>query len=329
MRQKIIIVFSVSLLLLAVFLIARDLFKSPLKEPLVACCGDDLIALKKFDTTLVGYYRNSVIETGLINLSGITIGEDNNILLTGSGRIIIFNASGVLLEEIPVASASSCITTGHNSIYIGTGAGIARYSLDDGSITRWGDEKSNGYITSVAVNDNYLYAADAGRKIIHKYDPDGTLVQQIGIKDTITNAPGFIVPSPYFDIAFGGFSDLWAANTGRLRVEMYSVSGFIRADWGKSAYEPGGFSGCCNPAHLAILPDGCFVTYEKGIDHIKVFDQGGQFICFVGGAGSFRGNPDFSLGINNLVKDIAAGSDGKIYILDAYNRINIFEKKDL
>ncbi len=87
------------------------------------------------------------------------------------------------------------------------------------------------------------------------------------------------------------------------------------------------FTGCCNPAHFALLPDGSFVTYEKGNDKIKVFDHTGKFHAFVAGAGSFKGNPDFLLGRNNLVKDIATDQSGRIYILDAYNRINIFKKK--
>jgi hypothetical protein len=103
----------------------------------------------------------------------------------------------------------------------------------------------------------------------------------------------------------------------------------MQSAWGKPSSENDGFTGCCNPAHMAILPDGSFVTYEKGTDKIKVFDPTGSFLCLVGGAGSFKGKSDFQLGNINLVKDIATGTDGSIYVLDCYNRINVFKKKDI
>jgi hypothetical protein len=327
MRQRIIIAFSVILLLLAVFLIARDLFrKSPLPS-VVSSPGDDLTTLKRFDTTLTGYVRIRVIETGLINLSGIAVNYDSSIVLCGNGTVILLDKIGRQQESIRIGSVASCIAAAGNDLLIGTGSGISHYDIKARSLTRWNYSYADGYFTSIALNGNKVYAADASRKLIIIFDLSGNFIQEIGKKNTTTEAPGFILPSLYFDIAFGGFNDLWVGNTGRLRVEHYTENGYFEYAWGNASYEPNGFSGCCNPAHIAILPDGCFVTYEKGIDHIKLFDQTGKFLCYVGGAGSFRGNADFNLGKNNLVKDIAAGPDSNIYILDAYNRINVFQKK--
>jgi hypothetical protein len=80
---------------------------------------------------------------------------------------------------------------------------------------------------------------------------------------------------------------------------------------------------------MALLPDGSFVTYEKGVDKVKVFDPAGQFKSFVAGAGSFKGETDFQLGpYKNLVKDLATDKTGLVYILDAYDRICILKKSD-
>jgi hypothetical protein len=44
-----------------------------------------------------------------------------------------------------------------------------------------------------------------------------------------------------------------------------------------------GFCGCCNPSSFARLPDGRFVTSEKGLVRIKVYDAKGKFLGLVAG----------------------------------------------
>jgi hypothetical protein len=222
---------------------------------------------------------------------------------------------------------ASCIAVKNNNVYIGTGARLSGYSMKGDLLNIWKPLNANGYITSIATDDDYLYAADAMNKRILKYSYNGGPAMEFGKKDSITRAPGFIIPSLYFDIACGGFNDVWVVNPGWLHLENYTNTGYFRSSWGKASFENNGFTGCCNPAHMALLPDGSFVTYEKGVDKIKVFDPAGQFICLVAGAGSFKGNADFQLGNNNLVKDMATDDKGLIYILDAYNQVSIFKKK--
>jgi hypothetical protein len=326
MRQKITIGFAVILLLLAVYLIARDLFRHAPSFTSTACCGDENTELKQIDSTLLGYKRTVCFETGLHNLSGIAVNGKRQIYVCGERQVSIFDSTGNKQGGFVTDSVNSCIALNGNHIYLGMGARVACYDTGGYLYAIWNPYNSHGYITSIAAGNDYIYAADAMNKRILKYMPDGVLVLNFGKKDSLTGAPGFVIPSLYFDIAKGGFNDLWIVNPGRLEIENYTFSGTMRTAWGKAAFEDNGFVGCCNPAHIALLPDGSFVTYEKGIDKIKVFDPMGQFRCLVAGAGSFKGRSDFQLGNNNLVKDLTTGADGTIYILDAYNRVNIFKK---
>ena len=328
MRQKITITISVLLLLLAVYLIARDLFRKPAELTNASYCIDDISVLKQIDTALVGYSRVATISTGVNDLTGIAVNEENRVFACGNRRVVIFDSTGKTYGGFPVDTIPSCIALNGPDIYLGLGSGIACFSSNGKKISQWKPVGTDGYITSVAFNEGYVYAADAVRKIILKYSPDCKLIHEIGKRDTLTGAIGFVIPSMYFDISFGAFSDLWAVNPGRLRIENYTTDGHYQSGWGTAASENSGFTGCCNPAHFSKLPDGGFVTYEKGVDKIKVFDPTGGFICFVAGADSFKGDTDFQLN-GNLVKDMAVGNDGLIYILDAYSQINIFRKKDL
>ncbi|HKK41707.1 MAG TPA: hypothetical protein VJ963_04795 [Bacteroidales bacterium] len=328
MKQKIIIGFAVALLLLTVYMIARDLIHGSASFTKSTCCGDDYTDLKKIDTSLVDYFQSGTVETGLNGLTGIAVGEDGYIYTCGNKTITVFDTSGSVSSSFPVDNRATCIAIGEKGIYVGQGPSVSVYSFRGLKEQEMKPYNPRGYITSVAVNGSFVYLADAVSKRILKYSTDGKLEQVIGAKDSITGNPGFVIPSMYFDIAFGSFNDLWAVNPGRLQIENYTTSGYMQSEWGKASFENGGFTGCCNPAHIALLPNGNFVTYEKGIDKIKVFDPTGTFVCLVAGAGSFKGNTDFQLGNNNLIKDIAAGNDGRIYVLDAYNQIVIFRKKD-
>ena len=318
-----------ALLLLALFLIARDLFrKSPSALP-ASCCNDEYAELKQIDTALLAYTKIKVIETGLINLSGITVSETNEIFVCGNGIVAAFDTDGIGTGRFEIDSAAGTITVDNSNIYLGIGPRIFSYTVDGAKVSEWKAFNPDGYITSLAVNENYVYAADAISKTILKYNSAGDLLQEIGIKDSLSGARGFIIPSMYFDISFGSFNDLWVVNPGRLSIENFTVTGLMQSEWGIPSFENEGFGGCCNPAHFDILPDGDFVTYEKGVDKIKIFDPTGSFVGYVAAAGSFKGNTDLQLGNLDLVKDIAAGPDGNIYVLDAYNQISIFSKTDL
>ena len=72
--------------------------------------------------------------------------------------------------------------------------------------------------------------------------------------------------------------------------------------------DAGGFCGCCNPTHLALLPGGGFVTSEKGITRVKVNNDHGDHQSIVAGADVFNeGTTGLALAVN---------SDGRILVLD-------------
>lgn len=131
------------------------------------------------------------------------------------------------------------------------------------------------YFTSAARIGDTLFLADAGNREIVRADLTGKVLSRFGKKDE-TN-PGFAIPSPYFDLVAQADGTLWAANTGRLRVESYTAEGQFISSWGEPGMNLDRFCGCCNPVHLTQTPSGDFITSEKGLSRIKVFDRSGQF----------------------------------------------------
>jgi hypothetical protein len=94
-----------------------------------------------------------------------------------------------------------------------------------------------------------------------------------------------------------------------------------------------GFSGCCNPAAFALLPDGGFVTAEKGLPRVKIYDAEGVFVGFVAGAEEFAeagvvGYDKGAAGDAEGALDVAADSQGRILVLEPRTgRIRVFTRR--
>jgi hypothetical protein len=198
----------------------------------------------------------------------------------------------------------------HIEVYAGTGR----------QLKRWDSFGEDAFITSVAVSGNDIYIADAGEKTVYHCNGSGALLKRIGEKDPARNIPGFLVPSPYFDLGPGIRGELWIVNPGRHRLCQFDRDGNLVASWGESSLTLEGFCGCCNPSNFAMMSDGSFVTAEKGIERIKIYRPDGSFACLVAGPDSFM---EGTRGI-----DLAVDSRDRIIVLDpGRNQVRIFVKK--
>ena len=183
------------------------------------------------------------------------------------------------------------------------------------------------------MGENDVFAADAGNRVVLRYDKSGKLAGRIGEKNKERNIPGLIMPSPYLDVVLARDGLLRVNNTGRHRVEAYTPSGDLEFSWGKPSNAIEGFCGCCNPIGLALLPDGRYVTCEKGLPRVKVYSPEGVFESVVAGPESFPENA--KSGINKTRADCMLGglnaavdSQQRIYILDLVaNDVRVMKRK--
>jgi hypothetical protein len=177
-------------------------------------------------------------------------------------------------------------------------------------------------LTALTVTGTHVFLADAGNRIVHKISRDGKTTGRIGDKDERTGAPGFKVPSPYFDLLIDDAGLLRIVNPGRLCVDAYTTDGLYEEPltWGQAGTRIQDLIGCCNPTHIAQLPDGRFVTAEKGVPRVKTYSRDGEFLGVVVGPEAF--------GNKNGPADLACDSKGRIYVLDAMRKtIHVFAEK--
>jgi hypothetical protein len=89
-----------------------------------------------------------------------------------------------------------------------------------------------------------------------------------------------------------------------------------------------GFAGCGNPVNFALLPDSKYVTCEKGLPRVKIYDVDGTFVGVVAGAEHFPTYTYDGFSSDQTGElDVAVDSDGRVLVLDAVERtVRIFTK---
>ena len=227
----------------------------------------DINELAKIDPNLILYEESAKpIDTAFKTSRAIAIGPEHLIYIAGDRAIRVFAESGNMLSEIKLDGAPGCLAVaGDGKIYIGVKDHVEVYNNEGGRLATWQNLGDRALLTSIAVSKNDVFVADAGNRIILRYDSAGNLINHIGQKDSDRNIPGFVIPSPHFDLAIGYDGLLRVVNPGRHRIEAYTFNGDLEFWWGKFSTNVEGFCGCCNPVNFAIFEDESFVTCEKGI----------------------------------------------------------------
>ncbi len=267
----------------------------------------------------IQYSETLIIQPGLKTIRGIAVDNDDHIYITGDGGVEIYTPDGEPYHNFETETNSSCIAVDNDkNIFLGIVDGIEVRNSTGNLTGKWDSFNEKTVITSIALQDTGVFISDAGNKIVYKYNYGGDLIQEIGEKDSIAGIQGFVIPSPYFDVAVGRDREIWAVNSGRHQLEAYSPDGRLISSWKKSSMRPEGFSGCCNPSHIAIMSDGAFVTSEKGIVRIKIHEPSGKYRCMV------AESDQFEKGTKGL--DLAVDSKDRIIVLDPVrNLIRLFE----
>ena len=296
----------------------------------------DVSDLVKVDPALIMYIESpNPITTAQKDTSAIAIDASDNVYVAGDNRIAVFNTTGDQIRQFPIAGkVRGLAVSTDDKIYVGNDGHVEILDINGKVISKWPDLGSRAVITSIALTDKDVFVADAGNRVIYMYDLAGNIVNEIGKKDPDRNIPGFVIPSPYFDIAIADDGLLRVVNPGAHHIEAYTFDGDLEFSWGKTSAGIEGFCGCCNPVNFAILSDGSFITCEKGLTRVKQYDQYGKFVGVVAGTQQLI-DPKLARICETPDQcqaggfDVAVDSKDRVYVLDTIrNTVRIFTKKD-
>jgi DNA-binding beta-propeller fold protein YncE len=295
----------------------------------------DLTQLAKVDPNLILYAEaGPAIRTGFKQSRAIALDSAGRVCVAGDRAIRVFDVSGSVERTIELAGEPQCFTVlDDGAIYVGMRDHVEVLDAQGKVTASWEPLGDEAVLTSIARHGDAVFVADAGHRIVLHYDSAGTLVGHIGEKDPDREIPGFFVPSPHFDLAVSRDGLLRVADPGRNRIDTFTQDGNLEFWWGERSNGIRGFCGCCNPVSVALLPDGGFVTAEKGLVRVKVYNSDGGFVGVVAGPDQFASGRQIKIYDSpeegqERGLDLAAGIDGRIYVLDpADNTVKVFGKK--
>jgi hypothetical protein len=320
MKKTWIIVAILILGALIVFLVAGDFLKNRFEKPAANPYAFSVDEFKDIDPSLILYEEVSRIGLNIEKPRGISW-HDGLLCIVYQGHLQIIDSLGVEKVRQTLPDTASCIAVSPSGeVYIGYRNYIEVFDLSGNAMHKWDTLGGNPFITAIAFKDDVVFVADAGNRLVYRYARSGDLLNTIEGKGRMEGNYGFVIPSPYFDLVVDPYDELWVVNPGLHHLENYTDAGALRAYWGEASFSTEGFTGCCNPVHIAVMKDGRFITSEKGLVRIKVYKASGELDCVVAGPDAFDENAEGP--------DITTDSSDRVYALD-YNRnlIRIFETK--
>ncbi len=319
MKNKGIVYFLIILAVIIVVVVVLDFNASKPDQQPANPYAYNIDPFSKVDTALIHYKESRNLAINFSEPTGISFRSDE-LFVVGDQKLQIVEPNGKLLKEVSFEQKPTCVYASAENIFVGFHKSLVVLSLDGVRIAEWDLFSDSTVITSIAEKSGIVFVADAGKRIVRKFSLDGKAQGIIEGKSGNDQIHGFIIPSPYFDLAFNPDGELWVVNPGKHSLENYTVEGALRTWWQASSIKIDGFSGCCNPAHFAFLPDGSFVTSEKGLVRIKTYKPSGEFSGVVAAPSKFVENGE--------APDIAVDNNGNIYALDLNKkRIRLFVKK--
>ncbi len=258
---------------------------------------------KDVDPLMIGYKETRNFPIRGYNPGALDLYE-NTLWIAGEQVLQAISPSGVQVLKVSIEGVPACIEVNEEAVFIGFEDHVKKYDHEGTLISAWESPGNKCVFTSLATSDEYLFVADAGNRRVLRYDFDGELLGQFEGKAESNAGHGFIVPSASFDLAVNSYGELWVVNPGRHALENYTYEGQLRGFWQAGSMNIEGFSGCCNPAHIAVMEDGAFVTSEKHMVRIKIYDSSGELKTVVAPPAKFEEEgkaPEVVVDANNVV----------------------------
>ena len=195
---------------------------------------------------------------------------ENMIYVALFDKISVFDLSGKHQYDFDINANVCDIVVEEATINLLYDTRIDLYSFDGQKKDEWKACSDNSDYCSFTTTKDYVFVTDAENKLIWQYNKQGGLVR------FIKSPEGFIIPSYSFDII--SINDtVYCSNSGRHKIESYTLDGEFIAAFGVAGTQAGAFAGCCNPVYLEKSFNGNILTSEKGNPRISCYGKDGKF----------------------------------------------------
>jgi hypothetical protein len=185
-------------------------------------------------------------------------------------KVSVFDLSGKHQYDFVIKKGVRDIVVEDATNYLLYPTKIVLYAFAGKEIEEWHACSNNSDYCAFTTTKKYIFVTDAENKNIVQYDKQGNLVR------FIKSPAGFIIPSYTFGIICIN-DTIYCSNSGRHKIESYTIDGEFITSFGVSGAQAGAFAGCCNPVYLAKSSEGNILTSEKGNPRISNYGKNGKF----------------------------------------------------
>lgn len=263
--------------------------------------------------------------------SALAVGPANQLYVAGENVAVVLDGEGKEAVRLSVNGHAGCLAAGPDGkLLFGMRNHVQVLDVKGALLASWQDLGERAHLTSIAIDEQNVYVADAGNRVVLRFGHDGTLQGRIGEKDKARGIPGLIVPSAYFDVAIDPQGAVWVVNPGKHGLENYRPNGDLVSSWYRSGMEEKAFCGCCNPIHIAFRSDNSLVTAEKGICRVKVYAPETSLLGIVTAEPPppIEDNKALFCNIEPPIMDLAVDGNDRILVLNkAEKAILVYEEK--
>ncbi|MFA9388411.1 MAG: hypothetical protein ACERKD_01300 [Prolixibacteraceae bacterium] len=243
---------------------------------------------KKVDPALITYKESRQLKVELDEHAGLAT-FDGNIYLASNQTLMVISPDGSKISEFTIQPDARALAVNDKSIAVAYKQIIENYNLVGTLMSTTEVISDSSYFTSIVFWNNKTLVADAGKRRIYEFDGPNLIDEMEGVSGA-KNLHGFIIPSPYFEVAVNNNDQLWCTNPGMHALQQYNEKGDLVDSWDKASLDIDGFNGCCNPAQFTFLPDGRFITSEKGMPRLKIYTKNGELESVIASPSKFEGN---------------------------------------
>lgn len=273
---------------------------------------------KEVDPELISHKEIRNFSLGLLIATDMSY-HKQALYISGNSALAVISLDGSPSTLLEIPPRATCLEVDEQHIFIGFGTYVAKFNHAGELLQQWADLGDRTVITNLAIKEDKIFIADAGNRRIVIFNRDGEQTGMFEGKAESDAGHGFIVPSANFDLAVNSFGELWVVNPGKHALENYADDGRLRGYWENLSFEIEGFLGCCNPVRITTMVDGSFVTSEKGLVRIKIYDQSGKLKSVVA-------PPDLFNGEKGTAPEVCVDENDVVYALDFENdMVRVFE----
>jgi len=276
----------------------------------------DMHSYEEIPADKVGWTEEAGIAlTGEV-FRALAVGPDGTVYVAADAVIDVYRPDGVIKQTLQMDEPVMALAVQDDRRIVAALERHLRVFTTDGADEQaFQDLGERARLTSVSIAGDRIFTADCGNRTVWSFSWEGEMLGQYAGPD----ASGFIIPSPYFDVAAAD-GNLWVVDPGRQTLMLLTPDFERISSWGKSGMDLEGFPGCCNPSHIASTPTGQVVTSEKGLARIKVYGTDGRLVSVVATPAQFTGS--------HGPFDVAVDRAGRVLVLDPSRKmVRIFTKK--